>query len=75
MTRKALVVTQPLVYAGSANVSVKPISGKYSWTTHTDYNKASDAARRSQVARQHGRHTRLLYRVNVYLKRKAGENN
>lgn len=56
-------------YLGSMNFSVKPISGKYSWTTHDDYDKAVDEARRSQIARdERGAHTRRLYRVNVYAK-------
>jgi hypothetical protein len=55
-------------YAYSANVAVKPISGKYSWTVHPTRERAIAEARSSQAARAVGRHTRGLYRVNVYFK-------
>lgn len=54
-----------------ANVSTKPISGKYSWTVHNTKEKADREIRSSIYAREQGRHTRLLYQVNVYETKKA----
>ncbi len=63
-----------LIYVGSANFQVKPINKKYSWTEHFRYESAVAETQSSVRSREQGRHTRRLYRVNVYLKRKALEN-
>lgn len=55
-------------YAYSAIVSTKPISGKKSYTIHYSPEDADRQARSSLEARKRWHHTRLLYRVNVYLK-------